>query len=101
MIVNILCCIVLCIIIIISAISYYNLNKNLQVSDITITKQVYYEQVKGMNLALLILSILGLMIQGYFFWANDEPKSMNKFQGNKEKCGVEKCSGTEGIKIGN
>lgn len=106
MIVTILCFIVLSSVFILSAISYSNLNKNLQLADVTTTKQVYYQQVKRINLALLILSGLALMIQGFVLLWPNESRNSKQFQGNKEKsgeekCGASKCSGTEGLQIGN
>jgi hypothetical protein len=100
MIGSILTFIVLCAIFILCAISYSTINKKLLLTDVLTEKQVYYQNIKGLLLAILLLSGVALLIQGYMWLSTtEESTGIKRFEGTEEKCKIPTCSGSENIQI--
>lgn len=99
--ISIILFVVICILFIISAISYSILVRNLKETDVTNTKITYYNTVKGLSLTILLISGIIVLIQGYMIlFCNSDtesPTSVAKFEGT-EKC-TDECNGTENITI--
>jgi multisubunit Na+/H+ antiporter MnhB subunit len=98
--ISIIVFIVICILFILSAISYSILVRNLKSTDITNAKTNDYNTVKGISLTILIISGAAVLLQGYMILFNsdtDKVETPSKFEGT-EKCSDE-CNGTENITI--
>ncbi len=95
---NVLTFIVVCVSFILSVVAYSNITQKLSANDISDpVKKETYNQVKGLSLAMLLLSGLAIMIQAYMLlFRGQEPE---KFLG-VEKCDdIEACTGPESITI--